>query len=219
MDKWLVHSRNRKLYSSEAEQTTSTNNCGWNSQTWSWLGEAGHKCAHWKPGMSERIKTIQAQWLCGVRDKVQSLVGAGGKWWRGAWGVFREAKFPFLDLNASYMGVLEHSCSCTLLTGVQFCVSYLNKKLKHNLDTAAFKALPGSLWQMPTALSPFSYYFERPHDGQMALSHTFPDGALLGSYYWWSGHRTLFNPISRCSEDADTQKGYKNMYIDNTFLK
>lgn len=147
------------------------------------------------------------------------LLGAGGKWWRGAWGVFREAKFPFLDLNASYMGVLEHSCSCTSLTGVQFCVSYLNKKLKHNLDTAAFKALPGSLWQMPTALSPFNYYFERPHDGQMALSHTFPDGALLGSYYWWSGHRTVFNPISRCSEDADTQKGYKNMYIDNTFLK
>ena len=111
------------------------------------------------------------------------LLGAGGKWWRGAWGVFREAKFPFLDLNASYMGVLEHSCSCTLLTGVQFCVSYLNKKLKHNLDTAAFKALPGSLWQMPTAQSPFNYYFEGPHDGQMALSHTFPEGALLGSYY------------------------------------
>jgi len=151
--------------------------------------------------------------------RYSSLLGAGGKWWRGAWEVFREAKFPFLDLNASYMGVLEHSCSCTSLTGVQFCVSYLNKKLKHNLDTAAFKALPGSLWQMPTAQSPFSYYFERPHDGQMVLSHTFPDGALLGSYYWWSGHRTLFNPISRCSEDADTQKGYKNMYIDTTFLK
>lgn len=127
--------------------------------------------------------------------RYSASLGARGKSWRGAWGVFREAEFPFLDLNASYMGVREHAWTCTLLTGVQFCVSYLNKKLKHNLDTAAFNAVPGSLWQVPTAQAPFSYYFEQPHDGQMAFSHTFPEGVLLGSYYLWSGHRTIFNPM------------------------
>ena len=47
------------------------------TQTWSWLGEAGHKCTHWKPGMSERNKTIQAQWLWCERQGTVPCWGLG----------------------------------------------------------------------------------------------------------------------------------------------
>lgn len=51
---------NRILYSSGAEQTTSPNSMDETlKRDTDW--EAGHKCAHRKPGMRKETKEIQAQ--------------------------------------------------------------------------------------------------------------------------------------------------------------
>lgn len=79
----------------------------------------------------KEAKQIQANDSVVWETRYSSVLGAGGKWWKGAWGVFREA----VSISGSECQL--HGCSwtfmelyivdrCTIL-----CVSYLNKKLKH----------------------------------------------------------------------------------------
>lgn len=74
-----------------------------------------------KPRQVKEAEQIQANDWC-ERQGTVPCWGLGASDAREHEGSSGEAKFPFLDLNASYMGVLEHSWSCTLLTGAQFCV-------------------------------------------------------------------------------------------------
>lgn len=167
MAKWLVDSCNRILYSSEAEQATSPNNCGWNSQTWYLTGRSWTQVrTHWKPGMRERNKEIRHNDSVVWETRYSASLGAKGQVMEEHEGSSGRLSFHFLIwMPATWVFVNMHGL-VHCWHDVQFAVSYLNKKLKHNLDTAAFNAVPGSLWQVPTAQSPFSYYFEQPHDGK-----------------------------------------------------
>ena len=146
MDKWLVHSCNRMVCSSETEQTTSTNNCGWNSQTWYWLGEAGQKWAHWSPGKWK--KQNKSRPMTGVRDRVQFRVGGWGQVMQGSMRGLRErlsfhfwiwmpATWVFLNIHGVVHCWQVHNFVCFLLEW---------KVNTYHLDTAAFNAVPGSLW-------------------------------------------------------------------------